>query len=252
MKKSISLLLLCAILLPILSGCGAKSTEVPDSQVEYEIRDLYNETKNNSVYEDSSFIDSYDLQEFQEICEDSAEDPKWEIHHDPNGDMHIDTVTIDFYFDNWIGTSKFTTTRVYQYTQDNDLWSLVEIKAFKLEGFTEYSKNLAKLLAGQHTMQYCRTDDALQSDYYNFSIDVCNVDINNMTATVAYEIERHKYDVNKPREDYEISGTWSGTKEVSIRATPVDDLKMYIMFDEYELMVRFTSAGEIWYCEVDD
>lgn len=207
MKKLISLLLCIALLLTGLCACGGKSSQVPDSQLEYDVSNLYHEIENDCSYND--------VQSFKKSYNRLGSVSGWKATHDVNKDMYLDTVTLDLFFDEWLGTLQFKTTRVYQYSRESDIWSLIDVKNFEYIGITEYNTEQIKSIEGKtFSKENCSDNDSFSGRYYDFSIYIESVDPQNLTANVEYSIVKYtSFDFS---DELEYCDSWNGSADVDI------------------------------------
>lgn len=251
MKKLISLLVCIALLLTGLCACGGKSLQVPDSQLEYDVGNLYYEIENDSIYESNSdYIPKLDVNDFQDSCEKLGNVSDWNATHDVNTDMKLDTVTLDLFFDEWIGTLQFTTTRVYQYSKESDIWTLIDVKNFELVGFTEYNAEKIKSIEGEtYSKEKCKSDVVLSEDYYNFWVYIESFDPKSMTAKVHYNIDQYT-PVDFWGNKYENCYTWQCPAEVNLEIPNADGIQLNIPFGDSTLYLELSEEGEISHCLV--
>lgn len=139
----------------------------------------------------------------------------WKATHDVNKDMYLDTVTLDLFFDEWLGTLQFTTTRVYQYSKESDIWTLIDVKNFEYIGITEYNTEQIKSIQGKtFSKGNCIDDDSFYGRYYDFSIYIESVDPQNLTANVEYNIVKYtSFDFS---DELEYCDSWNGSADVDI------------------------------------
>ena len=250
MKKLISLLLCIALLLPCLCACGGKASQVPDSQLEYDVSNLYYEMQNNSQYETKSdYISASGVRIFKTSYKNLGNVSDWKATHEVNEDMHLDTVTLDLFFDEWIGTLQFKTTRVYQYSQESDIWSLVDVKNFEYIGITEYKADAFKLIEGEHENISCFVSNG--RDYFVLKLTVNNVNVDALTANVTYNIEeykavRHHHDGT----DHDLINTWADTADVNLKIPYAQGIECIIPFGYKDMLVHFKTTGAISYCKL--
>lgn len=143
-RKYLSLLLCIAMLLSVLSACTSDSSEeagskgesdtpkVSDSQIEFDMPDLLEYLDDE---EDFPWFEDFD---------------HWEaVQHTYNEDMHTDTVQVNlFYSTSWFETERYIVNLIYQYSRDNDLWTMIGNNGAEYID-TEYPSDLTNKLVGR-------------------------------------------------------------------------------------------------------
>lgn len=251
MKRTICMLLCITLLLTCLTACGGKSSKVSDSQLEYDVSNLYYEMQNDDLYESNTdYIPKRDVHDFQDSYEKLGSVSGWKATHDVNKDMYLDKVKLDLFFDEWIGTLQFTTTRVYQYSRERGIWELVDVMDFKLVGIAEYNTDRIKSIEGEiYSRDKCKSDVVLSEDYYNFWIVIVSVDPQSLTAEVEYNVDQYT-PVDFWGNQYENCYTWQGPAEVALEIPDADGIRLNIPFGDSTLYVELTEDGDIGHCLV--
>lgn len=116
LKKILCLLLICALLSVLLTGCGNSSAQVPDSVIQ------------------SMLILG---------CEyyDPNADWSWTATHNIDKDAHTDRVEVELTVEYEYGTVTLTNTSVFQYDRSSDLWNFLRLGVWSEPVYT-FNNNL--------------------------------------------------------------------------------------------------------------
>lgn len=187
MKRVMSMLLGIAILLSIMSGCASESTKVSDSQIEYDIPNLVEYLDDEEDFPSTSIFDH------------------WEVaQHTYNKEMHSDTVQLNLYYSTWLATDKYTVNLVYQYSRDNDLWTLIDRNGAEHVD-TEFSSDLPDKLEGR-TVQITKKLGGLLYINTNCTaaVTIQNVDLNADIIEFEYSVMQQTKGYDSTTEVYTI------------------------------------------------
>ena len=150
MRRKLSFIFLSILICFTFIGCsGGASKGVPDSTVLF-----------------STDIDVEDAD-------------RYEIIHDYSADTHVDAVEIVLYYEDHFGT---ITTRIpywFQYDRASDLWAIIR------EGDRTTEHEIDEE-AYQGCSFYGTDDDYMHP--YNYFIEFIDIDTDQMTATIYYEV----------------------------------------------------------------
>lgn len=204
-RKYLSLLLCIAMLLSVLSACTSDSSEeagskgesdtpkVSDSQIEFDMPDLL------------EYLD--DEEDFPRFVDFDH----WEaVQHTYNEDMHADTVQVNLYYttDWYISAKMYTVNLVYQYSRDNDLWTLIGNNGAEYVD-TEYLSDLPDRLEGR----YARASEDDWGVIYDdttvsVSASIESVDTVAGTFVIKYEVYQDSSLIYDERETFDLAHDW--------------------------------------------
>lgn len=270
MKKLISLLLCIALLLTSLCACGGEATEspdsssqeaestpevpetpleVPDSQLEYDVNNFANEVKTNPSYRSGTENLKKSVYDDFNKAMKRGEISRWEATHDVNEELHLDTVTLEIYVDIWAGTLMFENIRSYQYSRENDTWSLKDILSFKCLEFYEYSADYINNLCGYTFRGECIGKITIPADAYSYELDIISADPDTCTIKLNYIIMKTGENGQAWREnnvEVHYSGIFGGYGKLNCNIGAI------IPFGDKELFVYFDEGPSIEYATVSE
>lgn len=270
MKNRISLLLCIALLLTCLSACGGEVTEspyasdqvaestpevtkrpleVPDSQLEYDVNNFANEVKTNPSYRSNTENLKKSVYDDFNTAMRRGEISRWEARHDVNEELHIDTVTLYIYVDIWPGTLLFVNTRSYQYSRENDTWSLKDILSFKSCEFYEYNSDYINNLCGYTFRGECIGKITIPADTYSYELDIIGTDPDTSTITLNYIIMKTGENGQAWRDnnvEVKYAGIFGGYGTLKCNIGAI------IPFGDKELAVYFAEGPSIEYATVNE
>lgn len=192
MKRLAAMIFAAVLALLCLSACGESNSQVPDSQIEADLTTIMSEDGNLSrAYSDCNGLDH------------------WEASHNVDESAHLDTVTLNLYFDtnSWLGIKEYSMVCVYQYSRDSDLWTLVRRDKAEHLGYSYVDSEFDRI-RGQ---SYYGSDDEGKKTWYEWTVTVEEVDTAAETITLTYDIT-HYYN------DGEDSLNWCDTDTFEFRA----------------------------------
>lgn len=188
MKRFFALLLSIAVLLSCMSGCSSDSakvtdsTKVPDSQIELDIDDVVKELDwDFCVRGFETTFDHYDV-----------------AQHTFDDDIHTDSVEVEVYYSSWCCTLMFSVTLIYQYSRDNDLWTLIrnEVPYQEYESL-ELSTDLPDLLVGRSASATETFQPVLYLDTtIDADVSIECIDLSSETMTLVYCIDQYTQGTN--------------------------------------------------------